>query len=88
VQSDQLNPISKPIKEVAFHALGGGSVVILDKLEKVTSCEILFSRSGVLVVKARLHVFRKGEIESELAGVSKGESGTDSVGALKRDTLE
>ena len=71
-----------------MHALGGGAVVILDELEKVATCEILFTRSGVLVVKARLHVFRKGKIESELAGVGKGESGADSVGALKRDTLE
>ena len=71
-----------------MHALGGGSVVILNELEKVASSKILFSSSGVLVVKARLHVFRKGEIESELAGVGKGESGTDSVGAFKRDALE
>ena len=71
-----------------MHALGGGSVVILNELEKVASSKILLSSSGVLVVKARLHVFRKGEIEPELAGVRKGKSGTDSVGAFKRDALE
>ena len=81
-------PDLKPIEEVAFDALSARSVVVLDELEKVASCKILFSRSSVLVVKARLHVFRKGEIESELAGLSKGESGTDSVGAFKRDALE
>ena len=71
-----------------MHALGGGSVVILNELEKVASCKILLSSSGVLIVKARLHVFRKREIEPELAGVGKGKSGTNSVGAFKRDTLE
>jgi len=50
-------PDLKPIEEVAFDALSGGSVVVLDELEKVAACEILFSRSSVLVVKARLHVF-------------------------------
>ena len=64
-----------------------GSVVVLDELKEVAAREILGSGSGVLVIKPRLHVFRKGKIESELAGVGKGKSGADPVGAFHRHSL-
>ena len=73
----------KPIEEVAFDALGGSSVIILDELEEVAAGEILGSSAGVLVVKARLHVFGKGEINPELARVGKGEGCADAVGAFQ-----
>ena len=78
----------KPIEEVAFNALSGSPVVILDELEEVAAGEILSSGASVFVVQARLHVFREGKIESELAGVGKGEGCADPVGSFKGNTLQ